>query len=129
MTISQAIKELKEQKLSLDRHVTRGATYCADYAEALGMAIVALERRVPRALEHYDEKNDSRGFCPRCGWRNSGFDKMCRYCGQIIDPSTSACVSMSCIGCSCNNDKHVCVLYADKVDEIRRIHEEAGNDR
>lgn len=46
MTIEQAIKELSEQKAVLDKHIARGATYCDDYAEALGMGIKALERRL-----------------------------------------------------------------------------------
>lgn len=127
MTISQAIKELKEQKLSLDRHVTRGATYCADYAEALGMAIVALKKQVPRAL-HSLIGDD--GLCPSCGYENENYNSHCVKCGQAISGFLSECIKHGCYSCGLNEaDGPVCPRYADKVDEIRRIHEEAGNDR
>lgn len=116
MTISQAIKELKEQKLSLDRHVTRGATYCADYAEALGMAIAALKKQVPRAALG--------AKCPNCG---ELVDRELDYCdcGQAIAWTVTDCIQITCKYCCFPDDKNlVCHRYADKVDEIRRIHEE-----
>lgn len=78
MTIPQAIKELKHQKAALDRHIAKGATYCDDYTEALGMAIKALEREIPRALQ------DDR--CPICNARNDG-DNWCFACGQALSHS------------------------------------------
>lgn len=86
MTVEQAIKELNEQKVALDKHIARGATYCDGYAEALEMGIKALEMRL------YD------------------------------------CILTQCIDCPLYNlGGKACEHYADKVDEIRRIHGEAEN--
>ena len=65
---------------------------CSIFAEALGLAIQALEKQmpkkvVPRHIRKYDGFDD--GECPTCG--NSvlrdGFsnDVYCDYCGQKLD--------------------------------------------
>ncbi len=132
MTIPQAIKELNEQKAALDRHIAKGATYCDDYAEALGMAIDLMEREIPRAVVDYDTdpKSDIKGYCPKCGeplWDKNG--DRCGACNQAISWRLTECIYNGCEICGrrllC--DDKVCEYYADKVDEIRRIHEEADN--
>lgn len=84
MTIEQAIKELKEQKAALDKHIAKGGEFCEAYTEALEMGIKALERRL----------ND--------------------------------CILTQCIDCPLHGlGGKVCEHYADKADEIRRIHDNA----
>lgn len=122
MTIPQAIEELKHQKAALDRHIAKGATYCDDYTEALGMAIKALKKEMPRALHNLDIDY---GRCPFCKESTSAYDDHCRNCGQAIGTDLTDCVSRSCADCRLHKaDGPVCPRYADKVDEIRRIHEE-----
>ncbi len=140
MTIKQAIKELNEQKAALDKHIARGGEFCEGYAEALGMAIDLMEREIPRAVVNYNPKatiidgsydeDDIRGYCPRCGAPLYIGDE-CYMCRQRISWRLTECIYNGCEICGrrllC--DDKACEYYADKVDEIRRIHEEADNDR
>lgn len=118
MGIQEAIKELNEQKAALDKHIARGGEFGKKYSEALGMGIKALEKQVPRAFLG--------GECPNCHIPNDG-DEYCFACGQALSPEITDCVSRYCTECDGYSGDEVCPLYADKVDEICRIHEEADN--
>lgn len=126
MTIKRAIKELKEQKAALDKHIAKGGEYCKEYAEALGMGITALKKEMPRALIHVD---DEQGMCQICKTDNEAHNVYCIQCGQAISKTLTYCISTNCIDCKHHEKSaRVCEHYADKVDEIRRIHEEADDD-
>lgn len=129
MTIEQAIKELNEQKTALDKHIARGGEFGKKYSEALGMGIDLMEREIPRAVVDYDPdpKSDIKGYCPKCGvplWDKH--NDRCGACNQAISWRLTECIYNGCEICGrrllC--DDKVCEHYADKVDEIRRIHEE-----
>ena len=129
MTIEQAIKELNEQKAALDKHIARGGEFGKKYSEALGMGIDLMEREIPRAVDNYNPKPESetKGYCPKCGmplWDKH--NDRCGACNQSISWRLTECIYDGCEICGKRllcGDK-VCEHYADKVDEIRRIHEE-----
>lgn len=85
MTENEAIKELHKI-----RH--RGGIIPQKRAEALDVAIQALEKQIPtkvqlrhiRKFDGFDE-----GECPTCGWTVSrdcdGADNFCLDCGQKLD--------------------------------------------
>lgn len=112
----KAIRYFEEQRVSLQEHVKRGGEFAKDALEATEEALKALKKQVPRALR------DNR--CPTCDLYNDDGDSICCSCGQALDPELTGCIAMECIECAENSEKSVCPFYADKVDEIRRIHEE-----
>ena len=83
MTESEAIKELHAIR-------PRGSIIPQKRAEALDVAIKALEKQIPkkptmRHLKHYDSYTD--GWCPNCEAyvnEDSG-NKYCPNCGQKLD--------------------------------------------
>ena len=85
MTESEAIKELHEIRPS-------GGIIPQKRAEAIDMAINALEKQIPkkvnlRHIRKYDGFDD--GECPNCGMSVSrdcdGDDVFCPDCGQKLD--------------------------------------------
>lgn len=138
MTIEQAIKELNEQKAALDKHIARGGEFCEAYAEALGTAIDLMEREIPRAVVGYNPKatriygsydeDDIGGYCPRCG-APLYVEEECYICRQRISWELTECIYNGCDTCGKRlvSGGKVCEHYADKVDEICRIHGEAEN--
>ena len=121
----QAIKYFEEQLKVLDDYCKRGGEFAAEALEHTKTAIEALRKQVPRALIGLEIIF---GCCPSCGIALDGINtRHCENCGQEIDFFVSECISLrTCYKCTRHdiNDK-VCPYYADKVDEIRRIHEEA----
>lgn len=113
----QAIKYLEEQLKVLDDHCKRGGEFAAE----------ALRKQVPRALTTYQVGIKS-GICPTCN--NIVTDRInnnCHLCGQNIAFTASMCIAIGCANCQNHSaDGPVCKLYADKFDEIRRVHEEAS---
>lgn len=99
--------------------------------EAIETAIDALKKQVPRARQLLPGRR-KHGYCPNCGTHS--WDKTntyCSSCGQYTPVTLSNCIAASCLKCVCKGnatDDKVCERYAAKVDEIRRIHEEANND-
>lgn len=122
----QAIKYFEEQQKVLDDHRKRGGEFAAEALEHTKTAIEALKKQVPRALTTYQVGIKS-GICPTCN--NIVTDRVnnnCHLCGQNIAFTASMCIAICCANCKNHSvDGPVCKLYADKVDEIRRIHEEA----
>ena len=118
----QAIKYFEEQLKVLDDHCKRGGEFAAEALEHTKTAIEALRKQVPRALH---KLNGDYGECSFCRVENNKFDDRCMNCGQAIDTALSECINYGCADCVLHTaDGLVCERYADKVDEIRRIHEE-----
>jgi hypothetical protein len=116
----QAIKYFEEQLKVLDDHRKRGGEFAAEALEHTKTAIEALRKQVPRAA--------LAAKCPACG---EFVDREYDYCdcGQALDWQATDCIQITCEYCCYPDNKNiVCPRYADKVDEIRRIHEEDGND-
>lgn len=94
--------------------------------EHINTAIEAMKKQVPRALTTYQVGIKS-GICPTCN--NIVTDRInnnCHLCGQNIAFTASMCIAIGCANCQNHSaDGPVCEYYADKVDEIRRIHEES----
>ncbi len=92
--------------------------------ENINTALEALRKQVPRALDDYTPVY-LEGECPTCGRFYNG-ETYCGTCGQRVCLQLSECILRRCSECpQCDNfGDRVCENYADKVDEIRRIHEE-----
>lgn len=84
MTESEAIKELHKIR-------PRGGIIPQKRAEALDVAIQALEKQIPtKVLHSYDDIIDEMWcYCPTCyaglGWGNVDTHKYCMNCGQKLD--------------------------------------------
>ena len=80
MTESEAIKELHKIR-------PRGGIIPQKRAEALDVAIQALEKQIPQKVQ---EKHIDEYICPACGEENSGCDegkitdRYCPKCGQRL---------------------------------------------
>lgn len=118
----QAIKYFEEQLKVLDDHWKRGGEFAAEALEHTKTAIEALRKQMPRALHKLD---GDYGECRSCKAYNDKYDNYCMDCGQAIDTRLTECINYGCADCGLHKvDGPVCKHYADKVDEIRRIHEE-----
>lgn len=79
-----------EAKTILEAEIVHHAE-CSIFAEALGMAIKALEKQIPKKLMMvYDDKVDSNWCsCSACysglGWVHGKHYKYCMNCGQKLD--------------------------------------------
>lgn len=113
----KAIRYFEEHLVVLENHCKHGGEFAFEAREHTRTAIEALRKQVPRAMR------DNR--CPTCDSYNDDGDSICCSCGQVLDPEITGCIAMECIECAENSEKSVCPFYADKVDEIKRIHEEA----
>ncbi|MBE6890002.1 MAG: hypothetical protein E7485_08320 [Ruminococcaceae bacterium] len=127
----KAIRYFEEQCKALEEHCKRGGDFALGALEHTKTAIEAMKKQVPRAGINY-KRNSISSDCPNCGHdviciNNSVIH--CLHCGQLITRDITYCVNHKCVRCGKNGHKRVCPYYADKVDEIRRIHEEADNDR
>lgn len=128
MAIIKAVKFFEEQKAVLEKHLKNGGEFAKEALAATDTALEALRKRVPRALTEYNSTFED-GKCPSCGsfFENGDF---CYVCGQSISKLLSECIKTQCDECvydRCSRKKHsgaVCEHYADKVDEIIRIHNE-----
>ncbi len=84
MEESEAIKELHEIR-------PRGGIIPQKRAEALDVAIQALEKQVPRKVKNSGEEIPFEWYCPTCGELlcDDGYKdtdiKYCEYCGQKLD--------------------------------------------
>ena len=121
-SITKDIRTLQEFHAVLATHSKRGGAYATPMKKAIGTALSCMERHKPIALIKFDIE-EYEGICPECGTMCDTYSKYCNICGQAIDVRLSACIATSCVDCSRNNGYRVCDYYADKVDEIRRIHE------
>lgn len=120
----KAIRYFEEHLAVLENHCKHGGEFAFEAREHTRAAIKALRKQVPRALVGFC---NGIGDCPTCGRGLDDNTKHCDDCDQLISPFLSYCVSMRCAECKHNNSGKVCDLYPDKVDEIKRIHEEADN--
>lgn len=112
----QAIKYYEEQLKVLDDHCKRGGEFAAEALEHTKTAIEALKKQVPRAQLD--------GVCTKCGSYTHS-DNYCGVCGQVLNHEISKCISKNCFSChEYSSNGPVCHHYADKGDEIRRLHEE-----
>ena len=117
MGIDKAIHFFEEQKAVLEKHLKNGGEFADEALGATEAALMALKKQVPRAALG--------AKCPACG---EFVDRAFVYCdcGQAIDWQITDCIHITCENCNLVVDKNkVCKRYADKVDEIRRIHEAA----
>lgn len=113
----EAIAYFKERKAIL-----AGASFENEAVEHINTAIEAMQKQVPRALKKFVRIYDE-GKCPNCDAYYEPSD-YCPSCGQALSLLTSECISKNCVDCYEHTfDGPVCEHYADKVDEIRRIHE------
>lgn len=115
----KAIRYFEEHLAVLENHCKHGGDFALEARDHTRTAIKALRKQVPRAFLG--------GGCPNCHIPNDG-DEYCFACGQALSPEITDCVSRYCSECDEYSGNKVCPLYADKVDEIRRIHEEVGNE-
>ena len=108
-----------------ERKETFAAVNFEDEAvEHINTAIEAIQKQVPRSLALYDGDG---GECRVCDTELAGEDNYCTDCGQRISRVLTECIAMPCRLCGMHTaDGPVCECYACKVDEIRRIHEEAS---
>lgn len=114
-----AIAYFKERK-----SILAAKNFEDEAVEHINTAIEAMKKQVPRALKKFVPIYDE-GKCPNCGQYYEPSD-YCGSCGQKISLLTSECISKNCVDCYEHTDgSKVCEHYADKVDEIRRIHEES----
>lgn len=105
---------------------------------AISEAILACKKEVPRSLVKYGKSGYARtGYCSTCGelicnaYTVNSTDrpkKVCDKCGQAYDWQLSHCIHTACKDCEDRYlkeiDGSVCKHYADKTDEIMRIHKE-----
>ena len=112
----KAIKYFEEHKAKF-----AAMSFEDEAVENIGTALEVLRKQVPRAAVG--------GMCPNC--KTTSVDReldYCDNCGQALDWVTTDCIHITCEYCCYPDDKStVCPRYAAKTDEIRRIHEEAGN--
>lgn len=119
----KAIRYFEEHLVVLENHCKHGGDFALEARDHTRTAIEALKKQVPRAAGCYPVP--AFGYCPVCGNEVEYGNDYCSHCGQATSKQLAICVSSQCFECS----KHaiggkVCEQYADKVDEIRRIHEE-----
>lgn len=88
MTESEAITILKAE---IVHHPE-----CSIFAEALGVAIQALEKQIPTKVKNSGERIPFEWYCPTCGELlcDDGYKdtdiKYCEHCGQKLDWSDEA---------------------------------------
>lgn len=120
----KAIRYFEEHLAVLENHCKHGGDFALEARDHTRTAIEALRKqvgKVARCINRYDL-----GLCPNCGYQADIYHNYCLNCGQALDPDTAECIKTHCIECPLHSvDGEVCDQYADKVDEIRRIHEEA----
>ena len=84
MEASEAIKELHKIR-------PRGGIIPQKRAEALDMAIQALEKQIPKKVKNSGERIPFEWYCPTCGeiLCDDGYKdtdiKYCEQCGQVLD--------------------------------------------
>ena len=123
--IEKDIKVMQEYHDTLELHLQRGGDFAADMLSAVKSALKCMKKAVPRALTDCDD-DFTYGQCAECGNTCDEFADCCDECGQRLDWATTKCISRKCISCGLHeNGGKVCERYADKVDEIRRIHDNA----
>ncbi len=128
MDIIEVIKTLETQ-------LTDIAEKCGPkVGTAVQEAIGACKKEVPRSLVNYGAYGCARnGYCPSCNnlistIRTTPPEKRCDICGQAYDWQLSRCIHNHCDECQWRSINeltgNVCKHYADKADEIMRLHAE-----
>lgn len=90
MKNEDAWKELRRRWISVSMFAESDAD--REYAEALDMAISALERDIPKRVEMKEWKGyrNTRYKCPGCGKNARNNETFCHKCGQrIVFPNIS----------------------------------------
>lgn len=127
----------KEAKNILTENLGNIAEHCgAAVGTAAAEALKACEYRIGKRVGNYETSGSDcqSGFCPTCGGFESNLHSdcsvtVCRNCGQLLDWQLSRCIVTKCVDCKRHSsDGAVCPHYADKADEIRRVHTEEQND-
>ena len=119
----KAIRYFEGNSKVFEEHCKRGGDFASEALEHTKTAIEAMKKQVPRALKKYNHIYEE-GICPSCG-ADYDMSDYCGVCGQKTSGMLSYCTVVHCADCYEHTfDGPVCKLYADKVDEIRRIHEE-----
>ena len=114
-----AIAYFKERKAIL-----AAKSFEDEAVEHINTAIEAMKKQVPRTV--IESGAVDWHYCPNCGRVIDQYDEHCMNCGQAVNVRLTECVSRKCFACRDHTtDGPVCENYADKIDEIRRIHEEA----
>ncbi len=83
MTEQEAVRRIKNHN---EIHSRKEPFYAIHIAEALEMAVEALEKQIPKKVKQTFKNEYDLVYCPRCGVRFIQYGKpFCGECGQALD--------------------------------------------